>query len=55
MDTIENLIPILKRVSKAIAEQFGSNCEVVIHDLTKGLDKSIVSIENGHVTGREVG
>jgi len=38
----------------ALAETFGKNCEVVLHDLCN-LDKSIVKIANGHVTGREVG
>ena len=37
------------RLAHAIAVQFGSNCEVVVHD------RSIVAIENGHVTGRSVG
>ena len=46
----------LKRVAKGIAATFGSNCEVVIHDVTgKGTDSTIVAIENGHVTGRKVG
>lgn len=44
------------RFAKAIAGQFGSNCEVVIHDLRgKNTDRSIIYIENGHVTGRTVG
>lgn len=38
----------------AIAESFGKNCEVVLHDLSKP-DHSIIKIANGHVTGREVG
>lgn len=44
------------RVAKALAGQFGENCEVVIHDLRdKDIEHSIVSIENGHVSGRSVG
>jgi predicted transcriptional regulator YheO len=44
------------RFAKAIAGQFGPNCEVVIHDLRgKNTDHSIIYIENGHVTGRTVG
>jgi predicted transcriptional regulator YheO len=44
------------RFAKAIAGQFGPNCEVVIHDLRgKNTDHSIIHIENGHVTGRAVG
>jgi predicted transcriptional regulator YheO len=38
----------------ALADTFGKNCEVVLHDL-RNLDKSIVKIANGHITGREVG
>lgn len=38
-----------------IAEQFGSNCEVVLHDFTRGYESSVVKIINGHVTGRQVG
>lgn len=46
----------MRRIAKGIAATFGSNCEVVIHDVTgKGADCTIVAIENGHVTGRKVG
>ena len=38
----------------AIAATFGSNCEVVLHDL-RNLDRAIVKIANGHVTGRLTG
>lgn len=45
----------LERLAKGVAELFGSNCEVTVHDLTKGYEGTIVAIENGHVTGRHVG
>jgi len=46
----------LEQIAKGIAATFGSNCEVVIHDVgTKHPEHSIVAIENGHVTGRKVG
>jgi predicted transcriptional regulator YheO len=46
----------LKQLAKGIAAQFGSNCEVVIHELSdRSAYHSIVAIENGHVTGRKVG
>lgn len=46
----------LKGIAHAIASQFGSNCEVVIHDLSEGkLSASIVYIENGHVSNRQLG
>ncbi|MDO4543915.1 MAG: helix-turn-helix transcriptional regulator [Clostridia bacterium] len=47
---------VYKRMAKAIAEQFGENCEVVVHDLSGGdHEKTIVAIENGHVTHRHLG
>ena len=51
---IEKLIAILSKIAEAIAQTFGSNCEVVVHDL-RDLDQTIVKIVNGHVTGRKVG
>ena len=45
----------VKRLIKGISEEFGSNCEVAIHDLKAGYEHSIIAIENGHVTGRKVG
>ena len=45
-----------RRLAKAVAEQFGSNCEVVVHDLKSGdLEHTIVAIENGHVSCRKLG
>lgn len=38
-----------------IASQFGGHCEVVLHDLTKDYNHTIVDIRNGHVTNRSVG
>ncbi len=44
------------RLAKAIAQHFGPNCEVVVHDLeSNDPERSIVAIENGHVSGRQVG
>lgn len=46
----------MEPIAKGLAQQFGPNCEIVIHDLTTSdPDNSIVVIENGHVTGRKVG
>ncbi|WP_100065619.1 helix-turn-helix transcriptional regulator [Miniphocaeibacter massiliensis] len=45
----------LNRIVKMISEQFGSKCEVILHDLTKDYNHTIISIENGHITNREVG
>lgn len=40
--------------AKTIAEMFGGECEVVIHDLTTP-QSSVMYTINNHVTGREVG
>ena len=49
-------LQFLFQLAKGIASQFGPNCEVVVHDLaTNDPERSIVAIENGHVTGRKVG
>ena len=54
--SIPRLVDDLTKVAKGISATFGPNCEVVIHDLHNlSIDKSIVFIENGHVSGREVG
>ncbi len=45
---------LLKQLANGIAAQFGSKCEVVIHDVT-AMDHSIVYIVNGHVSGRKIG
>ena len=45
--------PLLPLV-QGLAEMFGPDCEVVLHDVGQ-LPHSIVAIENGHVTGRTVG
>lgn len=47
-------LDFLQRLATALARQFGENCEVVVHDLTK-TDNSIVAIENGHVSDRKLG
>ncbi len=52
MDTLTHL----KQLAHGLAVQFGQNCEIVIHDLTvNNLETSIAHIENGHVTGRQIG
>ncbi len=49
-------LDFLKRLAKGIAQQFGNNCEVVVHDLSdNNVERSIVAIENGHVTNRKLG
>ncbi len=48
------MMEFLKRLAVALGKQFGDNCEVVVHDLTKA-ENTIVAIENGHVSHRKVG
>lgn len=46
----------LKEIAHALAVQFGTNCEVLIHDVSGDkLDDSIVYIENGQVSDRKLG
>ena len=53
---MDQKLNFLKQLAHGLAVQFGNSCEVVIHDLTKkDLDKSIVYIENGHVSNRHTG
>lgn len=51
-----NEIAFLTQLAKGVAHQFGQNCEVVVHDLcaSEG-EHTIVAIENGHVSGRQLG
>jgi predicted transcriptional regulator YheO len=56
MRTPQGLLPTLEPIMKAIAAAVGPHCEVVLHDLSKrDVERTIVAIENGHVTGRAVG
>ncbi|MDK2933825.1 MAG: hypothetical protein PWP27_1635 [Clostridiales bacterium] len=55
MKNINDEMENLKRLIKMLANQFGSKCEIVLHDLTKDYEHTIVAIENGHITGRKVG
>ncbi|HUM82863.1 MAG TPA: helix-turn-helix transcriptional regulator [Lachnospiraceae bacterium] len=49
-------LSLLKQLARGLAAEFGSNCEIVIHDLSrKSINKSIVCIENGQVTNRKIG
>ncbi|MDF2669269.1 MAG: hypothetical protein K0R67_1575 [Paenibacillus sp.] len=55
MESVKDESEFLHDLVKGLAAQFGSNCEVVLHDLHRPYDSTIVAIENGHVTGRQVG
>lgn len=38
-----------------VSKQFGANCEIVLHDLTREYEHTIIDIRNGHITKRDVG
>lgn len=38
-----------------LENQFGDNCEFILHDLTKDYNHTVVDIRNGHITGRNIG
>lgn len=49
-------VTFLKQLAQGLAGQFGSDCEIVIHDLSaENLEHSVVHIENGHVSHRKAG
>lgn len=52
--TRDEAFEFLDRTARGIAETFGSSCETLVHDM--GLPSHpILSIYNGHVSGRSVG
>lgn len=53
----DDLHPIMKSMMslvEGIANTFGKNCEVILHDI-RNPQSSIIAIANGHITGRTVG
>ena len=51
-----NTTDLLARIAKALAEQFGKNCEIAVHDLSgEDTEHTIVAIENGSVSSRKQG
>ena len=55
MENIEDEAELLKQILTLISSHFGDKCEVVLHDLTKEYDHTIIDIRNGQVTNRQVG
>ena len=52
--TREEAFEFLDRTARGIAEMFGSTCETLVHDMSIP-SHPILSIYNGHVSGRSVG
>lgn len=44
-----------KQLLDMLESQMNANDEIVLHDLSKEYDHTIVDIRNGHVTGRKIG
>ncbi|WDV44436.1 helix-turn-helix transcriptional regulator [Clostridiaceae bacterium M8S5] len=56
MESVIENINFYKSLMSNIARQFGSNCEVILHDFSNSeFENTVVEVQNGHVTGREVG
>ena len=55
MNSVNEQKELLKSVMDLLERQFGSHCEVVLHDLTKDYNHTIVDIRNGYLTGRKIG
>jgi predicted transcriptional regulator YheO len=52
--SVDKYFTFLETVVAALANAYGSHCEVVLHDV-RHPSSSIIAIENGHITGRSVG
>ena len=52
--TRDEAFEFLDRTARGIAEMFGTSCETLVHDMGVPTHP-ILSIYNGHVSGREVG
>ena len=48
-------LDILIQLAHGLAEHFGPQCEIAIHDVTRDLSNTIVYIENGQISGRAQG
>lgn len=55
MKRIEDEQRLFSQLLSLISAEFGANCEVVLHDLEKDYEHTIVDIRNGHITNRKVG
>lgn len=57
-ESVTEILTVFRPVMRAMAAAAGPGCEVVLHDLSApepDLSHTIAAIENGHVTGREIG
>jgi predicted transcriptional regulator YheO len=54
MQDLDVLLAAARTMAATIGDTFGSDCEVAVHDL-RDPTRSLVHLENGHVTGRALG
>ena len=55
MKTLDEIMPVLQQLLTLVEQHFGTKCEVVLHDLTKDYNHTIVDIRNGDITNRSIG
>ena len=55
MKTLDEIMPILQQLLTLVEQHFGNKCEIVLHDLTKDYNHTIVDIRNGDITHRSIG
>lgn len=55
MKSIGESLPMIQQLLTLIERHFGTKCEVVLHDLTKDYNQTIVDIRNGAITHRAIG
>lgn len=55
MEHINENKELLTRIMDMMEQQFGKNCEIVLHDHSLDYDRTIIDIRNAHITGRKVG
>lgn len=55
MKTIYDEWDMWQKLLSMLENQFGDNCEFILHDLTKDYSHTVVDIRNGHITGRSIG
>ena len=51
----EEQLLILKKIMDTLEQQLDQRFELVLHDLRRPYDSTIVDIRNGHITGRKIG
>lgn len=54
MKEIKDEEKLFSQILALISTHFGNDCEVVLHDLTRDYNHTIVDIRNGHVTNRKI-